>query len=246
MMIYKGITKAAIIALGALFVGYIDVGLLEVSDFNSNALFKLLGYALLSGGVTWNFIDEFPTPVKSARPFIEPILDAVSGCLQQMTETTTIRANIFLLENSINIFKQSSVSIMFCSTNMRNARDVKIKLQKYQGLGGHVWGAKQGAVADLAVVQQKGWASWNLTPDQIDATKELKAIFATPIFEPGSRKVIGILSFDCDQEFFRSNPKQKRMVQFFESDQHFLNLVDSTCLLVSTLLIKFKLNRELA
>lgn len=246
MIVYKNICKSVILALGLLWVGYVDFGLVDLQEFGSRLWwFKVTGYIVLAVGIVWELFDEFPTPVKTARPYIEPILDAVSGCLQQMTETTTIRANIFLLDKHPIWINQPSIKIFFRSTNMHMAKDANIRLHKYQGLSGHVWGAGQAAVADLTIGQQKGWASWNLSPEQIDATNDLKAIFSTPIFEHGGRKIIGILSFDCDQEFFRSDPNQKRMIQFFENDDHFRKLADSTGILVSALLVKFKMNREL-
>jgi hypothetical protein len=90
-----------------------------------------------------------------------------------------------------------------------------------------------------------GLASWNLTPEQIKLTQDLKAVFATPIKGDRGENPIGVLSFDSKQEYLRSSPQQRRLVNFFANDNHFRDLAAIISQLVFIILDYFNITWEL-
>lgn len=114
--------------------------------------------------------------------------------------------------------KDSNVlSIQYNSSNMDDAVDVDIKLEKLQGCTGHAWAEDQPVVADLTIAEQDGAATWGLTDEQKTMTEKLKAVLSIPICYPTNHRKIGILSFDSEEpvaDFFYEQHTQEIGAEF--------------------------------
>ncbi|MBN1318287.1 MAG: hypothetical protein JXA42_22590 [Anaerolineales bacterium] len=109
--------------------------------------------------------------------------------------TTEFRANVFQSAKGSN-----QIEIKFNSSNMNGALDQGIHLEKWQGCTGHAWGYGDITIADMTVPDIKGGATWGMTPDLIQITKNLGAIISIPVSHPrNTNQMIAILSFDTTE-----------------------------------------------
>jgi hypothetical protein len=104
-----------------------------------------------------------------------------------------LRASIFMPTRR----DRNKLTIRYCSTNMSDALDRELVLEKWQGSTGKAWGYESPIIGDLTLPEAKGGSVWGLTDSQKELTKNLATILSYPIRHPRSpNEVIGILSID--------------------------------------------------
>lgn len=131
---------------------------------------------------------------KSATEIIKKALDL--ACIAMSDGHHDFRANVFLRCNE----NKNEICIRYHSSNMDEAADRKMSLEKWQGCAGRVWGYNAPIVADLTIPELQGAASWGLSKEQSEMTDKLGAILSVPVRLPDDKdKTIAILSFDTEE-----------------------------------------------
>lgn len=124
------------------------------------------------------------------------------------------RACIFMLPNK----KSKEIEIRYFSSNMKDAKDVGIKFEKYRGCTGVAWGIRKPVIADLTIPKKEASPDWLLTHDQLEMTTDLNTVFSHPISHPYNKNtMIGILSFDSKDavtDFFQREDIQKLVAEY--------------------------------
>ena len=116
--------------------------------------------------------------------------------------------------------------IKYYSSNMRDAKDRSIVIEKWQGCAGQAWGANQPLAADLSLQSEKGMPRWALTPEIEEMTKELKVIVSVPLRHPEkTSKVVGVLNVDS---------KEKDATYLL--DDPYLDKIKATALIITRML----------
>jgi hypothetical protein len=166
-------------------------------SFITNAFWKWTIYAVLVISV---FINSLPNILnliperarhKRLRDTIIDGLNIISAILN-MYYPAKYRACILMIENE----KSKFLTIKYYSSNMSEAKDLDIKLEKHQGTAGTAWAKGKLVVSDLTIEGKEGAPQWGLSEEQINLTKELAAVLSTPIRNPKTNAIIAILSID--------------------------------------------------
>jgi hypothetical protein len=197
-----------------------------IRDFHQKRLVLIiLSLAVLGNFCLSVYTNLYPSR-RDASSVIKKALDLACLLLGQ-GRSGLYRANVFTPMDSSG----QTLGIKYYSTNMTDARDIKIRLDKWQGATGLAWGYKTPIVANLGIEGVKGGASWGLTPEQVEITASLEAILAYPIRHP--KKVgefVGILSFDTHD---------KPPEDFFEEGSRYLEIASTVSKQIGELLFEF-------
>lgn len=109
-----------------------------------------------------------------------------------------LRKNKMGKDGKLYLFKKRFFTL-WNSKNMDYDSDCHISLMLNQGVCGEAYKIRGRVAADMTIENPD---SYNLCPDQIERTKDLKFIVSTPIFEQDeenlrkSDKIIGVVNFD--------------------------------------------------
>ncbi len=97
------------------------------------------------------------------------------------------------------------LAIVFHS-NMRDAPDLGISFERWQGCTDQAWADGRQTMGDLSRATEADLHErWKLSPMQIRITNHLKSILSTPIFHPQNSDIIlGVLSIDSDADMSES------------------------------------------
>jgi hypothetical protein len=92
----------------------------------------------------------------------------------------------------------------------------------------------------MTIGEGEGWASWNLSNNQISITHDIKAIYATPIKAgQNNEKMIGILSIDANHEFLFDDPSKGKVIDFFKYNDQFMEITEIAKKFISKMLVYF-------
>jgi hypothetical protein len=93
------------------------------------------------------------------------------------------------------------LEIKYWSTNLFGNPALDVKLQKWQGAPGMVWGYEKGIVGDLSTNKiEHGIDSWGLTDKQRLITENVVSILSIPIRDHKKKnKILGVLTFDSSE-----------------------------------------------
>ena len=105
------------------------------------------------------------------------------------------------------------LAIRFHSSNMTKAKDLGIRLEKWQGSTGNAWGYEAPVVADLTLAEVEGGARWGLDEDCVKMTSDLQAVFSIPVrHSTNPDQLVAILGFDTEEpvaDFLKEHATQE-------------------------------------
>lgn len=131
----------------------------------------------------------------SASDLIRKALDL--ACITMSSDGRyNFRATVFMRCKD----DKNKICVRYHSSNMDEAKDRNMSLDKWQGCAGQAWGYSAPIVADLTLPEVEGGSTWGLTPKQIEQTHDLGTILAIPVRPPDSDELtIAILGFDTEE-----------------------------------------------
>jgi hypothetical protein len=182
-----------------LFVTAVEFGFIQEPRYK-HLVFGLLALSVLGNSIL-SLVRISEERKKEVQDVFNKILDVASLSLAPRY-AYDFRACILMPQNNFlnRLHLQSPMlEIKFFSSDMANAPDRYIKLDKHQGVSGQAWGSGEILVGDLTIPDTGDGPRWNLSKEQRELTKHLKAILAVPILSPAS-DVIGVLCFDSEME----------------------------------------------
>lgn len=187
-----GSSVLSTLGFGAIKLNYISNPIIKLVIFISLAA-SAVGDAVITTQIVRQQNKSGAEQV-SASEVIRKALDL--ACIAMSSDGLyNFRANVFTLCSS----DKNKICIKYYSTNMEEAADRKISLERWQGCSGHAWGYNAPVVADLTLPEVNGGAKWGLTHKQVELTKDLGAILSLPVRLPDDEVTIAILSFDTEE-----------------------------------------------
>lgn len=132
---------------------------------------------------------------RDIRIIMTKALDMACITIAQGT-SHTFRSNIFMPDGRHG----NRLAIRFHSSNMTKAKDLGIRLEKWQGSTGNAWGCEAPVVADLTLAEVEGGARWGLDENCVKMTSGLQAVFSIPVRHPTKPdQLVAILNFDTEE-----------------------------------------------
>ena len=153
----------------------------------------ILGSLSLSAEAVWIAFGKRAKRAKQAQEILDQSLNTLLSLLKENSDCQ-LRANI-MVPKGICVKK---LHMKYMSSNMKDAEDRDICLEKWEACGGTVWGANKPLAAKLYLhSSEPGMPQWVLRPEIEYKTKDLKILVSFPLRNPKKpSKVIGVLSVD--------------------------------------------------
>jgi hypothetical protein len=158
------------------------------------ALATLILAVLVEGG--WRIYQLFDKRNRESRKDVVLALNELIKELKRLGNIPVrLRANV-MMPRGLLCYRH--LRIRYYSSNMVNAPDLNIRLQKWMGCAGQVWGSGKTLGANLAVKSEFGTPTWALTPEIEEITSDLKIILCVPLRHPTNGNTVGVLGVDSN------------------------------------------------